>query len=138
MLLSILQALGFVMMPVADFCGGQIYKAGRTYLQQTEHIVLLLLLGGFAPVYIVSLSFVFIGIFYISLIPESVTRRKDEDVDMNANEVDDKNEKIENEKSKKRRSPWRVFTDTNRLFLETIKFMFRYCHVCNNKLDWGR
>ena len=29
MLLSILQALGFVMMPVADFCGGQIYKAGK-------------------------------------------------------------------------------------------------------------
>ena len=85
----------------------------------------LLLLGGFAPVYIVSLSFVFIGIFYISLIPESVTRRKDEDVDMNANEVDEKNEKNESEKLKKRRSPWRVFTDTNKLFLETIKFLFR-------------
>ena len=85
-----------------------------------------LLLGGFAPVYIVSLSFVFIGIFYISLIPESVTRRKEEDVDMNANEVDEKNEKNEiPEKSKKRRSPWRVFIDTNKLFLETIKFMFR-------------
>ena len=85
-----------------------------------------MLLGGFAPVYIVSLSFVFIGIFYISLIPESVTRRKEEDVDMNANEVDEKNEKNEiPEKSKKRRSPWRVFMDTNKLFLETIKFMFR-------------
>ena len=89
-------------------------------------LLLNLLLGGFAPVYIVSLSFVFIGIFYISLIPESVTRRKEEDVDMNANEVDEKNEKNEiPEKSKRRRSPWRVFTDTNKLFLETIKFMFR-------------
>ena len=98
----------------------------RVELVANKHLVLLLFLGGFAPVYIVSLSFVFIGIFYISLIPESVTRRKDEDVDMNANEVDDKkNEKIENEKSKKRRSPRRVFTDTNRLFLETVKFMFR-------------
>ena len=29
MLLSILGALGFVMMPLADFCGGQIYKAGK-------------------------------------------------------------------------------------------------------------
>ena len=85
-----------------------------------------MLLGGFAPVYIVSLSFVFIGIFYISLIPESVTRRKEEDVDVNANEVDEKNNKNDiREKSKKRRSPWRVFTDTNKLFLETIKFMFR-------------
>ena len=45
---------------------------------------------------------------------------------MNANEVDEKNEKNEiPEKSKKRRSPWRVFMDTNKLFLETIKFMFR-------------
>ena len=48
-----------------------------------------MLSGGFAPVYIVSLSFVFIGIFYISLIPESVTRRTDEEVDMNANEVEE-------------------------------------------------
>lgn len=128
MLLSILQALGFVMMPVADFCGGQIYKAGRLGFSQFSDIVPLLtmLLGGFAPVYIVSLSFVFIGIFYISLIPESVTRRKEEDVDVNANEVDEKNNKNDiREKSKKRRSPWRVFTDTNKLFLETIKFMFR-------------
>lgn len=86
-----------------------------------------MLSGGFAPVYIVSLSFVFIGIFYISLIPESVTRRTDEEVDMNANEVEEKNNK-KNElhvKTEKRRSPWRVFTDTNKLFLETIKFMFR-------------
>ena len=86
-----------------------------------------LFLGGFAPVYIVSLSFVFIGILYISLIPESVTKRKDDDdVDMNANEVDEKNEKYEiREKSGKKRSPWRVFIDTNKLFLDTIKFMFR-------------
>ena len=82
--------------------------------------------GGFAPVYIVSLSFVFIGIFYISLIPESVTKRTDEEVDMNANEVDEKTDKNElHVKAEKRRSPWRVFTDTNKLFLETIKFMFR-------------
>ena len=86
-----------------------------------------MLSGGFAPVYIVSLSFVFIGIFYISLIPESVTKRKtDEEVDMNANEVDEKNDKnLLHAKAGKRRSPWRVFTDTNKLFLETTKFMFR-------------
>ena len=85
-----------------------------------------MLSGGFAPVYIVSLSFVFIGIFYISLIPESVTRRTDEEVDMNANEVEGKNNKNElHVKTEKRRRPWRVFTDTNKLFLETIKFMFR-------------
>ena len=85
-----------------------------------------MLSGGFAPVYIVSLSFVFIGIFYISLIPESVTKRTDEEVDMNANEVDEKTDKNElHAKAEKSRSPWRVFTDTNKLFLETIKFMFR-------------
>ena len=33
MLLSILGALGFVMMPLADFCGGQIYKAGKLVKQ---------------------------------------------------------------------------------------------------------
>ena len=81
--------------------------------------------GGFAPVYFVSLSFVFVGLFYILLIPESVTKRKDEDqdVDMNANETNEKNEILV--KSDKRRSVWRVFVDTNKLFLDTIKFMFR-------------
>ena len=45
---------------------------------------------------------------------------------MNANEVEEKNNKNElHVKTEKRRSPWRVFTDTNKLFLETIKFMFR-------------
>ena len=81
--------------------------------------------GGFAPVYFVSLSFVFVGLFYIVLIPESVTKRKDEDqdVDMNANETNEKNDTLV--KSDKRRSVWRVFVDTNKLFLDTIKFMFR-------------
>ena len=81
--------------------------------------------GGFAPVYFVSLSFVFVGLFYIKLIPESVTKRKDEDedVDMNANETNEKNDTLV--KSDKRRSVWRVFVDTNKLFLDTIKFMFR-------------
>ena len=81
--------------------------------------------GGFAPVYFVSLSFVFVGLFYIVLIPESVTKRKDEDqdVDMNANETNEKNDILV--KSDKRRSVWRVFVDTNKLFLDTIKFMFR-------------
>ena len=81
--------------------------------------------GGFAPVYFVSLSFVFVGLFYIKLIPESVTKRKDEDedVDMNANETNEKNDILV--KSDKRRSVWRVFVDTNKLFLDTIKFMFR-------------
>ena len=37
MLLSILQALGFVMMPVADFCGGQIYKAGTLNSQTLSY-----------------------------------------------------------------------------------------------------
>jgi len=100
MILSILGALGMVMMPVADFVGGQVYKV-----------------GGFAPVYFTSLGFVFVGLFYIWIIPESVTRRK--------------NEKIEDEKSllekeeKPRRSLWRFFVDTNKLFLETTKYIFR-------------
>ena len=68
--------------------------------------------------YFTSLGFVFVGLFYIWIIPESVTRRK--------------NEKIEDEKSllekeeKPRRSLWRFFVDTNKLFLETTKYIFRF------------
>ena len=106
-IIAILGALGFVMMPLADFCGGQIYKA-----------------GGFLPVYITSLSFVFIGLFYIWLIPESVTKRSHakskgvEDVDS----MEEDNKPKENIFQRIRR----FFNETNKLLLETFKYVFRY------------
>ena len=58
------------------------------------------------------------------MIPESVTRRQDEeeeeeDVDLNANEV----EKVE---KKPKKSLWGHFMDTNKLLLQTIRYIFRY------------
>ena len=74
--------------------------------------------------YFLSLGFVFIGMFYIWIIPESVTRRGqvevEEEVDMNQNEM----EKAD-VKSATKKSFWTHFLETNKLFLETIRFIFR-------------
>ena len=74
--------------------------------------------------YFLSLGFVFIGMFYIWIIPESVTRRGqvevEEEVDMNQNEM----EKTD-VKPVKKKSFWTHFLETNKLFLETIRFIFR-------------
>ena len=75
--------------------------------------------------YFFSLGFVFIGMIYIWIIPESVIRKDgeeeddDEDVDLNANEV----EKVP---KKPKKNLWRHFVDTNKLFITTIKYIFRY------------
>ena len=105
-IIAILGALGFVMMPLADFCGGQIYKA-----------------GGLLSVYITSLSFVFIGIFYIWLIPESVTNRSHTE---SKNVEDIKEEEDNKPKENIFRRIRRFFNETNKLLLETFKYVFRY------------
>ena len=102
MILSILGALGFVMMPLADFCGGQIYKA-----------------GGFAPVYFTSLGFIVLGILYITFIPESVTRRR------GAEKKRDDNDNLMEIEKKPRRSLFQFIVDTNKLFIVTVKYIFR-------------
>ena len=101
MILSILGALGFVMMPLADFCGGQIYKA-----------------GGFAPVYFTSLGFIILGILYILFIPESVTRRQ-------GGGKSEENNNIGAKKDKPRRSISQFIVETNRLFADTVKYIFK-------------
>ena len=92
------------MMPLADFCGGQIYKA-----------------GGFLPVYITSLAFVFFGLFYIWLIPESITKRS------HVNNQDGENTGKEESKEKPNifQRLWRFFKETNTIFVETFKYVFR-------------
>ena len=68
---------------------------------------------------------------YIWIIPESVIRKDgeeeddDEDVDLNANEV----EKVP---KKPKKNLWRHFVDTNKLFITTIKYIFRY-----QKIVWS-
>ena len=57
-MIAVLSGLGKAILPLMDFVGGQLYKY-----------------GGYYAVYGTSLSFTVIGIFYIILIPESVTRR---------------------------------------------------------------
>ena len=96
------------MMPLADFCGGQIYKA-----------------GGFLPVYITSLSFVFLGLFYIWLIPESITKHshvKTKDADIDEETQEENNGKGENIFQRLSR----FVTETNKLLVETFKYVFRY------------
>ena len=89
-------------------------------------------LGGFAPVYWTSLAFIFLGVFYIWMIPESVTRRtnakdvdeeeEEEDEDSNNNITKDDEKLVPN---KKKKSFWNFLVETSRLFLETIKYIFR-------------
>ena len=61
-----------------------------------------------------------------------MTRRQDEeeeeeDVDLNANEV----EKVE---KKPKKSLWGHFMDTNKLLLQTIRYIFRYIYVIGEYL----
>ena len=112
-IIAILNALGFVMMPLADFCGGQIYKA-----------------GGFLPVYITSLVFVFLGLFYIWLIPESITKRSH----MKSQDMKDQESLTEEEKQREEtilRRAWRLFNETNKLLVETFRYVFRYWDSSN-------
>ena len=102
-MIAILGGLGFVMMPLADFFGGQIYK-----------------IGGFLPVYLVSLGFVFVGLLYIWLIPESIAQRSHTHRDKQGAEDE---RSIEGNICKKL---WTFFSNTNKLLLETFKFIFRY------------
>ena len=53
-----LSGLGKAILPLMDFVGGQLYKY-----------------GGYYAVYGTSLTFTVVGLVYIILIPESVTRR---------------------------------------------------------------
>ena len=93
----------------------------------------MLVLGGFAPVYWTSLGFIFLGILYIWLIPESVTRRtqaKDTDDEEKEEEEEDSNNNITDDDAKlmpikKKKTIWTFIVDTSNLFLETIKYIFR-------------
>ena len=57
-MIAVLSGLGKAVLPLMDFVGGQLYKY-----------------GGYYAVYSTSLAFTALGILYIILIPESVTRR---------------------------------------------------------------
>ena len=80
---------------------------------------LLVLLGGFYPVYFTSLGLIFIGMFYLWLIPESV-QKEIKKSDSNNNKEDEENQ-TRNVASK----VWRSFNQTNRLFCETLRYVFR-------------
>ena len=73
--------------------------------------------GGFFAVYATSLGFTVLGILYIWLIPESVTRRSHTEEDPNNN----KEEKHVNVCQR----VWQSFVSTNKLFVSTIRFLFR-------------
>ena len=75
-------------------------------------------LGGFYPVYFTSLGLIFIGMFYLWLIPESV--EKDNKISDSNNNKEDEEKQI-NVVSK----AWRSFNQTNRLFSQTLRYVFR-------------
>jgi hypothetical protein len=60
--MSILNGLGFIVFPLAEFASGQIYKV-----------------GGYYAVYATSLAATLGGIVYIFFIPESVTKTTKQD-----------------------------------------------------------
>ena len=62
--IAVLSGLGKAILPLMDFVGGQLYKY-----------------GGYYAVYGTSLTFTVVGVVYIILIPESVTRRSATDFD---------------------------------------------------------
>ena len=118
-MIAILGALGSVMMPLADFCGGQIYKAGEVAFVYSSVRIIFYISGGFLAVYSTSLGFTFLGILYIWLIPESVTRRSHVEVEFDPNN---------NEETKRIGVCQRLINficDTNKLFIDTIRFVFR-------------
>ena len=93
------------------------------YTKQVENVVFLSLFmrhieGGFLPVYFTSLGFILLGILYILLIPESVTRRDN----YYEEDEDDETALIKNP----RRNLFQFIKDTNKLFWETIKYVFRF------------
>jgi len=61
-IMSILNGLGFIVFPLAEFASGQIYKV-----------------GGYYAVYATSLAATLGGIVYIFFIPESVTKTTKQD-----------------------------------------------------------
>ena len=76
------------------------------------------LLGGFYPVYFTSLGLIFVGIFYLWLIPESV--EKETKISDSNNNKEDQEKQI-NVVSK----VWGSFKQTNRLFSQTLRYVFR-------------
>ena len=77
-----------------------------------------MLVGGFYPVYFTSLGLIFIGMFYLWLIPESV--EKETKISDSNNNKEDQEKQI-NVVSK----VWRSFKQTNRLFSQTLRYVFR-------------
>ena len=127
MMIAVLGALGMVMMPLADFCGGQIYRVGKSEeKRQTEMQASFLGLscnvfcfsGGYLAVYSTSLGFIFIGIIYIWLIPESVTLRSH-------TVTGEEEDQSGGEKPGLLGRAWAGFCSTNHLLWETLHFVFR-------------
>ena len=77
-----------------------------------------MILGGFYPVYFTSLGLIFVGIFYLWLIPESV--EKETKISDSNNNKEDQEKQI-NVVSK----VWGSFKQTNRLFSQTLRYVFR-------------
>ena len=76
------------------------------------------------------MGFIFLGILYIWLIPESVTRRTQaKEIDGDEEEEDSNNNITDDDTKlmpiKKKKSLWTFIVDTSNLFLETIKYIFR-------------
>ena len=70
--------------------------------------------------YSTSLGFTVLGILYIWFIPESVTRRSHMEEDNNNN-----NNNKEEKKINICQRFWNFVVDTNKLFVQTIRFVFR-------------
>ena len=77
--------------------------------------------GGFLAVYSTSLGFTVLGILYIWLIPESVTKRSHVEEEFDPNNNEDEEAKRINVCQRL----WNFVVDTNKLFIDTIRFVFR-------------
>ena len=77
--------------------------------------------GGFLAVYSTSLGFTVLGILYIWLIPESVTKRSH----LEGEEEFDPNNNQEAKRINVCQRVWNFVVDTNKLFIDTIRFVFR-------------
>ena len=67
------------------------------------------------------MSLIFVGIFYLWLIPESVDKEKCK----KAAEDSNNNNRAEEKDFNIVRKVWISFTETNKLFVETLKYIFR-------------
>ena len=67
------------------------------------------------------MSLIFLGIFYLWLIPESVEREKSK----KAPEDSNNNTRLEEKNTNIIGRVWKSFTQTNTLFVDTIKYIFR-------------